>query len=108
MVILDAQNQSSSQKKIKLYNYALEKARDADQITQISNALKEEGININLVDLMGFSVNWKSIGPFDNTADKVSVRYIRLRKKLISKKLTGGKPVLLHGQLLISITKWGL
>ena len=29
---------------------------DADQITQISTPLKE-GININLVDLMGFSVN---------------------------------------------------
>ncbi len=91
VVILDAQNQSSSQKKIKLYNYALEKARDADQITQISNALKEEGININLVDLMGFSVNWKSIGPFDNTARQGFSKVYPPEKKIDFKKTYRGK-----------------
>ncbi|MGE3310946.1 MAG: hypothetical protein AB7O66_13330 [Limisphaerales bacterium] len=50
-----------------LYQQALVFARDADQIEALTKPLKELGRPVDLVQQLGFLVNWKVIGPFDNT-----------------------------------------
>ena len=49
-----------------LFQMALNKARDVDQITAAKTALEENGMEINLPKLMGFLTHWQTIGPFDN------------------------------------------
>lgn len=51
-----------------LYQQALVFARDADQIEALTKPLKDLGRPVDLVRQLGFLVNWKVIGPFDNTA----------------------------------------
>lgn len=50
-----------------LFQQALLHARDADQIESLTKPLKELGRPVDLVQQLGFLVNWKVIGPFDNT-----------------------------------------
>ncbi len=50
-----------------LYQQALVFARDADQIEALTKPLKDLGRPVDLVQQLGFLVNWKVIGPFDNT-----------------------------------------
>jgi hypothetical protein len=65
-----AKKKTNKADRIKFYNDALSKAREVDQITEASNALKADGVTVNMTELMGFVVNWKTIGPFDNTERK--------------------------------------
>ena len=51
-----------------LYQQAIAFARDADQLEAIQKPLKDAGRPADLVQLLGFLMNWKVIGPFDNTA----------------------------------------
>jgi len=50
-----------------LYQQALVFARDADQIEALTQPLKDLGRPVDLVQQLGLLVNWKVIGPFDNT-----------------------------------------
>jgi hypothetical protein len=56
----------SEEKKKKLLLTTLTKAREVDQIKEISETLKKMGQDINIIKLMGFLVNWHTVGPFDN------------------------------------------
>ncbi len=49
------------------YRAALTHARDLDQIKQIMEKLKSFNVRIDLAAHYGFVLNWKLIGPFDNT-----------------------------------------
>jgi hypothetical protein len=53
-----------------LYQEALEGARDEDQIGQIARQLRQLGQPVNLPRHFGFLMDWKIIGPFDNTDRK--------------------------------------
>lgn len=48
------------------YRKAFEHARDVDQIQQLADKLKERGQKLDLPAEMGFILDWKLIGPFDN------------------------------------------
>ncbi len=50
-----------------LYRQAIGFARDADQIETIQKPLKDAGRPADLVQLLGFLMRWKTLGPFDNT-----------------------------------------
>lgn len=65
-----AKNETNKSDRINFFKEALSKAREVDQITEASKALEEDGVNINLIELMGFVVDWQTIGPFDNTKRK--------------------------------------
>jgi hypothetical protein len=53
-----------------LFKQALASARDAKQVDDIAKGLKDLGEPVDLQTLFGFLVEWKVIGPFDNTAGK--------------------------------------
>lgn len=53
-----------------LYEKALSKGREVDQIKEARDALEKSGEKIDLQALMGFLVKWDTIGPFDNTGRK--------------------------------------
>jgi hypothetical protein len=57
----------SEAKKEKLLHFALNKAREVEQIKEINEGLKAIGQSVNVTNLMGFLVNWHTVGPFDNT-----------------------------------------
>lgn len=65
-----AKEETNKQKRIEILNGVLKKARDADQIKEITESMNTDGIQTDLVELMGFFVNWKAIGPFDNSERK--------------------------------------
>lgn len=50
-----------------LYQQTLQYARDVEQIEAITKSLKTLGQKVNLPDLFGFLMQWKVVGPFDNT-----------------------------------------
>jgi hypothetical protein len=56
----------SESKKQKLLHYALNKAREVEQIKEINDGLKSIGQSVNITKLMGFLVDWHTVGPFDN------------------------------------------
>lgn len=45
-------------------------ARDLDQIEKMATELREQGAKVDLPRHMGFVMNWKLIGPFDNREKK--------------------------------------
>lgn len=49
------------------FSKALDAARDEDQVKAIADALTKLGVEVNLPKHFGFLMNWKVIGPFDNT-----------------------------------------
>lgn len=49
---------------------ALEGARDLDQVQKLAEDLKKLGRPVDLPRHFGFLMNWKLIGPFDNTGEK--------------------------------------
>jgi hypothetical protein len=53
-----------------LFQQALAAARDPTQVDDIAKKLKDLGHPVDLQKLFGFLVEWKVIGPFDNTAGK--------------------------------------
>ncbi|MBT3635763.1 MAG: hypothetical protein HN531_02410 [Opitutae bacterium] len=50
-----------------LFEKVLSKGREVDQIKEAKEALEKAGQKIDVQTLMGFLVNWHTIGPFDNT-----------------------------------------
>ena len=65
-ILINAKKTENEEDKIKLYQKALVKGREVDQITEASQALEENGEKVNLTRLMGFLINWHTIGPFQN------------------------------------------
>jgi hypothetical protein len=65
-ILVNAKKPENKEDKIKLYKKALMKGREVDQIAEASQALEENGEKINLTRLMGFLINWHTIGPFQN------------------------------------------
>jgi hypothetical protein len=53
----------------KLYSEALSGARDPDQIKLIAERLDKLGTKVDLPRHFGFIMEWKLIGPFDNTGE---------------------------------------
>ncbi|MFZ2643485.1 MAG: hypothetical protein WA117_21010 [Verrucomicrobiia bacterium] len=69
-VIADAARTLEAGKKpeaIQRYRKALGFARDVDQIQSVARKLRELGETVDLPKLFGFLMQWKVIGPFDNT-----------------------------------------
>ena len=69
-VIADAARALEGGKKpeaIQRYREALGFARDVDQIQGVAKKLRELGETVDLPKLFGFLMQWKVIGPFDNT-----------------------------------------
>jgi hypothetical protein len=54
----------------KLYAEALVGARDLDQVKLIAERLEKLGVKVDLPRHFGFIMEWKLVGPFDNTAEK--------------------------------------
>jgi hypothetical protein len=50
-----------------LFEKVLSKGREVDQIKEAKQALEQAGQEIDVQTLMGFLVDWHTIGPFDNT-----------------------------------------
>lgn len=53
--------------KLAKYQRALRSARDKLQLKECAEALKELGQTPNMAKQVGFLINWKVIGPFDNS-----------------------------------------
>ncbi|MFA5190755.1 MAG: hypothetical protein WC740_08515 [Verrucomicrobiia bacterium] len=69
-VIADAARTLEAGKKpeaVQRYREALGFARDVDQIQGVARKLRELGETVDLPKLFGFLMQWKVIGPFDNT-----------------------------------------
>ena len=62
-----ANSSKNNQQSRSLYEEVLANGTDVSQIKEASSALKGMGQNIDLVALMGFLVDWKIVGPFDNS-----------------------------------------
>lgn len=52
--------------KIKIYQTALKHARDLDQVKVCTEALEKLGQKVDTAQHLGFVLEWKVIGPFDN------------------------------------------
>lgn len=66
-LMIDQSNSIKNEaKKKELLLSTLKKAREVDQIKEISKTLKEMGQDINITKLMGFLLKWHTVGPFDN------------------------------------------
>ena len=50
-----------------LFEKVLSKGREVDQIKEAKEALEKAGQKVDVQTLMGFLVEWSTIGPFDNT-----------------------------------------
>lgn len=62
--------QKSDAEKIGLLGFAINKARDVDQVQMLQSALSKAGVEINLTKQLGYLNEWKLVGPFDNTGQK--------------------------------------
>jgi hypothetical protein len=51
------------------YRWALDAARDVEQIKTITKALEKAGETVDLPRHFGFLTHWQVIGPFDNTGE---------------------------------------
>jgi len=59
-----------------VFGKALSGARDLDQVKQLKTELEKLGRKVELPSHFGFIVEWKLIGPFDNTGEKgIDVAY---------------------------------
>ena len=56
--------------KVKGYQEALEYARDLDQVKVCTDELEKLGQKVDTAKHLGFILQWKIIGPFDNTDKK--------------------------------------
>src|SRR5690606_23804141 len=65
--LFDAQKEDEA---AALYRRAFEAARDLDQIKHLAKRLRELKQEVDLPTHFGFLVDWKLIGPFDNTEKK--------------------------------------
>lgn len=52
-----------------LWEQALDAARDRDQVDRLARQLESAGRKVDLARHFGFILQWKIIGPFDNTAE---------------------------------------
>ncbi len=70
MVLKAAETTAASDKKlaIKTYRKGLTAARDLDQIKSATEALGKLGETVDLPSHFGFLMQWRLLGPFDNTA----------------------------------------
>lgn len=57
---------ASGDKAVALYQQALQGAVHEDQVTDVSQALREAGVDVDLQKHFGFLTDWQIIGPFDN------------------------------------------
>lgn len=55
---------------VKAYQSLFQHARDLDQIDKLATVLREKGAKVDLPRHMGFVMDWKLIGPFDNRDKK--------------------------------------
>jgi hypothetical protein len=68
--LLAAAAKAGKPESMKLYPKAFHHSRDLDQIKESSAKLRELGGTPDIATHMGFVMNWKLIGPFDNIDDK--------------------------------------
>ncbi len=66
--LLESARKAEKPEKAKaLFEKVLSKGREVDQIKEAKEALEKAGQKIDVQTLMGFLVDWHTIGPFDNT-----------------------------------------
>lgn len=66
-LLADAKAAEDDAAKLAKYQRALRSARDKLQLKECAEALKELGEAPNMAKQVGFLINWKVIGPFDNS-----------------------------------------
>ncbi len=64
-----AKDDASKPAAIEAYRQAFTGSRDLDQIELLTKELKNLGVTVDLPTHFGFVMNWKLIGPFDNTGE---------------------------------------
>lgn len=64
--LLEAAKSAGSNKQA-LYEKALVASRDPEQIGSIAGELKKLGVEVDVPKVLGFVLNWRVVGPFDNT-----------------------------------------
>jgi hypothetical protein len=64
-----AKDEATKPSAIETYRQAFSGSRDLDQIELLTKELKGLGVTVDLPTHFGFVMNWKLIGPFDNTAE---------------------------------------
>jgi len=80
------------------FRAALVKARDIDQIKSLAEKLKKADPPLDLPVQMGFVLEWKLIGPFDNTDKKGYPIAYPPEKELNFQATYDGKPGKVHWQ----------
>jgi len=74
-----------------LFEKVLSKGREVDQIKEAKEALEQTGQEIDVQSLMGFLVDWHTIGPFDNTGRQGFATVYPPEKKIDLKAIYQGK-----------------
>ena len=68
--LADQAKEKSDAQKIGLLGFAINKARDVDQVQSLQAALSKAGVEIDLTKQLGYLTDWKLVGPFDNRGQK--------------------------------------
>ena len=68
--LMDKAKSADSIEAIGMLGYALDKARDVNQVINITKALDEKGVAVDLQKQLGFINNWQLVGNFDNKDEK--------------------------------------
>lgn len=58
--------EADEMKSIGMLGFAMEKARNVDQVVKIAKALNEKGVSVDLQKQLGFLNSWNLVGNFDN------------------------------------------
>lgn len=67
---LDTSEDAEAIRKIGMLGFALNHARDVDQVRQIKAAMSKNGVEIDLTRQLGYASQWKLTGPFNNVEQK--------------------------------------
>lgn len=69
-MLIEKAQQAEGQEATAIWQKALSGAVHEDQVSQISKALKEQEVEVNIQQHFGFLSDWTIIGPFDNKEEK--------------------------------------
>lgn len=64
--LLSEASEATGEQAVALYQQALKGAVHEDQVTFVTKALREAGVDVDLQKHFGFLTSWHIIGPFDN------------------------------------------
>jgi hypothetical protein len=109
-VLIEARQLAKSKKDESLaqYSMALKAARDVDQIDAIAKAMKELGQPVKLQDVFGWLIDWKVIGPFDNTGGAGFEKVFPPEERIDLQAEYDGKTSKVRWQPLTTTNEYGL